>query len=185
MSNLNFWIVTKATSVSTLNDIAFLTDAEGLIRQARGGLDEKDIVLVTLDAKEANEAAKDQLAKAQNPEVDMSNEKTPNDYSNWMKELQFEYENDPYAPRPEGWDFAQTGGGCTAYTRNTMDVITKGEGYWLMTAKDDATTPRADTPVMVGHINWDGYDDISASEFETVEIAVAWVLDYEKQWGAK
>ena len=65
MADLNFWVVTKATPDSTLNDIAFLADAKSLIRQARGGLNEEDIVLVTLDAKEANEAAKDQIAKAQ------------------------------------------------------------------------------------------------------------------------
>ncbi len=61
MNDLNFWVVTKATPVSTLNDIAFLTDAKGLIRQARGGLNEEDIVLVTLDAKEAHETATAQL----------------------------------------------------------------------------------------------------------------------------
>ena len=56
-----FWVVTKAAPNSTINDIAFLTDAQGLIKQARGGLDEDDIILVTLDAQQANEWAKEEL----------------------------------------------------------------------------------------------------------------------------
>ena len=61
MTELHFWIVTKATPVSTINDIAFLTDIPGLMKQARGGLDEDEIVLVTFDAQEANEAARAEL----------------------------------------------------------------------------------------------------------------------------
>ena len=46
---LKFWIVTKPTKHSTVLDICFKTDAQGLILQARGGLDPEDILLTTLD----------------------------------------------------------------------------------------------------------------------------------------
>jgi hypothetical protein len=48
-----FWVVTRPTSVSTLGDILFETDAKGLILQARGGLKAEEILLTTSDADEA------------------------------------------------------------------------------------------------------------------------------------
>lgn len=56
-----FWVVTKATDNSTLGDIMFQTDAQGLIRQARGGLHEDDVLLTTCDADEALRTAELEL----------------------------------------------------------------------------------------------------------------------------
>ena len=59
----------------------------------------------------------------------------------------------PRQSRPEGWDYAQTGGGCTAYTKNTPEG-----GYWILTAHDDAAIPREREKVMLGLIDKDGYE---------------------------
>jgi hypothetical protein len=44
-----FWIVTKPSPASTLEDICFPCTFDGLIRQARGGLNEDEIVAVYAD----------------------------------------------------------------------------------------------------------------------------------------
>ena len=60
-SHIRFWVVTKATKLSTRGDVMFNTDAQGLIRQARGGLREEEVVLTTLDINEADRAADREL----------------------------------------------------------------------------------------------------------------------------
>lgn len=59
-----------------------------------------------------------------------------------------------------GWFHGQTGGGCTAYTKNTNDPSSNGapEGwYWLMTDSMDPMAPtKADQMVTVGLYNHDG-----------------------------
>ena len=58
-----FWIVTKPTKRSTLEDICFKTDAKGLILQGRGGLDPEDILFTTPDGLEAQDFACIVIAK--------------------------------------------------------------------------------------------------------------------------
>lgn len=51
-----FWIVTKATGSSTIDDVLFFTNLGQLALQFRGGLDASTILLMTDD----RDAAKDQ-----------------------------------------------------------------------------------------------------------------------------
>jgi len=52
-----FWVVTRPSPASELADICFACTVEGLMRQARGGLNEDDIVGVYADETEARQAA--------------------------------------------------------------------------------------------------------------------------------
>lgn len=52
-----FWIVTKPSPVSTLEDICFACTFERLMLQARGGLTEGEIVGIYADETEARQAA--------------------------------------------------------------------------------------------------------------------------------
>jgi hypothetical protein len=52
-----FWVVTKPSPASGMEDICFSCTVEGLMRQARGGLDEDDIVGVYANETEARQAA--------------------------------------------------------------------------------------------------------------------------------
>lgn len=59
-----------------------------------------------------------------------------------------------------GWAHGQTGGGCTAYSKNTNDPSTHGkpEGwYWLMTDSMDPVAPtKTDQMVTVGLYDHNG-----------------------------
>lgn len=68
-----FWIITKPTKHSTLEDICFKTDAQGLILQGRGGLDPEDILLTTLDGIEAQDLAHEAIRKAEDQQDDRPN----------------------------------------------------------------------------------------------------------------
>jgi len=52
-----FWVVTRPTPASEMADVCFACTVEGLMRQARGGLKEDDIVGVYADEAEARKAA--------------------------------------------------------------------------------------------------------------------------------
>lgn len=52
-----FWVITRPTGDSTLADICFETDANGLILQAKGGLERGDIVATFTEKREAESAA--------------------------------------------------------------------------------------------------------------------------------
>ncbi len=58
------------------------------------------------------------------------------------------------------WHLGETGGGCTAFTKNTDDPSSNGapEGwYWLMTDSMDPIAPtESDQMVTVGLYNHDG-----------------------------
>lgn len=49
----SFWVVTEPSDISTIGDIVYETDARGLILQAKGGLEPKDIVDVFTTEEEA------------------------------------------------------------------------------------------------------------------------------------
>ena len=53
----SFYIVTKPTHNSTLEDICFMTNASGLILQGRGGLEPEDIYGMYTEVEEAETAA--------------------------------------------------------------------------------------------------------------------------------
>jgi len=53
MTELNFWVVTKATSLSTLGDILFETTAKGMILQALGGLRPEEIIFSSTNKDQA------------------------------------------------------------------------------------------------------------------------------------
>jgi hypothetical protein len=52
-----FWVVTKPSPVSELADVCFPCTFERLLLQARGGLNEDDIIAVHADEGEAKKAA--------------------------------------------------------------------------------------------------------------------------------
>ncbi len=56
-----FWVVTKPTELSVIEDILFETDIKGLFNQVRGGLKEEDIKGLTKDKKIAELLATDIL----------------------------------------------------------------------------------------------------------------------------
>jgi hypothetical protein len=58
-----FWVVTKPSPVSELADICFACTFERLLLQARGGLNEDDIIAVHADEGEAKKAALRLLGK--------------------------------------------------------------------------------------------------------------------------
>jgi len=55
----SFWIVTRPTKISVLEDICFMASAESLLVQGKGGLSPEEIFGMYLDGKEAKEVAKD------------------------------------------------------------------------------------------------------------------------------
>jgi len=58
-----FWVVTRATKESTLDDILFEMDVFGMMLQAKGGLDKNDILGIFKDKKKATTLASKELAK--------------------------------------------------------------------------------------------------------------------------
>ena len=54
----SFYIVTKPTSNSTLEDICFMSNAGGLLIQGKGGLDHNDIYGMYTERVEAEAVAK-------------------------------------------------------------------------------------------------------------------------------
>jgi hypothetical protein len=52
-----FWVVTRPTPASGIEDICFACTVEGLMRRARGGLQEDEIVAIYADETEARKAA--------------------------------------------------------------------------------------------------------------------------------
>jgi hypothetical protein len=58
-----FWVVTNPSPVSQLCDICFPCTFDRLIRQARGGLNEDEIVAVYADEGEARQAAERLLGR--------------------------------------------------------------------------------------------------------------------------
>ena len=58
----SFWVVTEATSHSTLGDICFRCDFAQFAQQVRGGLDETTIIAIFAEESEAQNEAKRLLA---------------------------------------------------------------------------------------------------------------------------
>jgi pantothenate synthetase len=58
-----FWVVTRPSPASGMEDICFSCTVEGLMRQARGGLQEDEIVAIFADETEARRAAGRLLGK--------------------------------------------------------------------------------------------------------------------------
>lgn len=58
-----FWVITKPTEVSALDDICFACTFERLLLQGRGGLHEDDIIGVFADEADAKETAKTLLGE--------------------------------------------------------------------------------------------------------------------------
>ena len=48
-----FWVVTEPTKDAVLNDIVFETTLFGFMNQIRGGLTEKEVLMITDNEKEA------------------------------------------------------------------------------------------------------------------------------------
>ena len=58
----SFWVVTKIiSSSSTIDDILFECNVFDFVLQINGGLDAKDILLITQDKKKAQKVAEEQL----------------------------------------------------------------------------------------------------------------------------
>ena len=52
-----------------------------------------------------------------------------------------------------GFSHGETGGGCTAFTKND------GEAYWMVTDVEDPTAPKSpEQSITIGYYNADGYD---------------------------
>jgi hypothetical protein len=67
--NKKFWVVTKASKISTLADICFTTDFEGLHIQYKGGLNHEDIVGIYIDEAEAERKARKILSAFDEPQT--------------------------------------------------------------------------------------------------------------------
>lgn len=79
-----------------------------------------------------------------------------------------------YEPTPEGWDFAHTGGGCTAFE---MDLGGSGRfGRAIITAVDDPSVPLFGQPVTLGYYFEDSMgnaiDDGHAADYDTIQDAI-------------
>jgi hypothetical protein len=61
---VKFWVVTKATQHSTLDDILFETDPKGMMLQALGGLTPEKVLFVSQDYDDARSFADEQLLRA-------------------------------------------------------------------------------------------------------------------------
>jgi hypothetical protein len=63
-----------------------------------------------------------------------------------------------------GWEFEETGGGCTAYTK-----ADDGSWYWMITKQDDPEAPESmSDPVTVGKYRLDTGDQVETFDYESL-----------------
>ena len=69
---------------------------------------------------------------------------------------------------PQGWQEEQTGGGCTAWSRN-LDPA-----HYALLTNGDAQTPTDGEPIYAGVYRMDG-SEVASADFLHLALALAWV----------